>query len=129
MATVAASDTAFFALYSTLKQLFCAAPMAYRRFLALWVNFDCVVKKPMGGVWTKFLLIGKKFFSHAGYLWVRFEYFRGRFVLQPIPAMVTLVTDRAQRALSIPLITFSPIAPCRLKMQNTARNNVKKMQQ
>ena len=42
----------------------------------------------------------------VGYLSARFEYFRVPFVLQPIPTMVTLVPDRAQRALSIPLITF-----------------------
>ena len=29
----------------------------------------------------------------VGYLWARFEYFQVRFVLQPIPVMVTLVPD------------------------------------
>ena len=33
--------------------------------------------------------------------------------------MVTLIPDRAQRALEFSF--FSPIAPCRLKMQNTAK--------
>ena len=48
----------------------------------------------------------KSFQLNVGYLRARFEYFQVRFVLQPIPVMITLVPDRTQRALSISLITF-----------------------
>ena len=38
---------------------------------------------------------------------------------------MTLVDDRAKRALSITLLTFPPIAPGRLKTPNTAKKNIK----
>ena len=41
--------------------------------------------------------------------------------------MVTLVPDRARRALSIPLITLSPAAPHRPQTQNTAEKRQKKV--
>ena len=53
-------------------------------------------------------------YNDVGYLWARFVYFQVRVILQPIPDMVTLVSDRAQRALSIPLITLffhCPLSP------------------
>ena len=64
--------------------------------------------------------------SCVGYHWAPFKYFQVRFFLQPIPVMVTMIPDRAQRALSIPLSTFFPlpiVASKRAILQKTLKKH------
>ena len=63
------------------------------------------------------IVILEKRLLDVGYPWVLFDYLYVPFVQQLIPFMMTLIPNRARRALLIPLITsFSLVAPCRPKM-------------
>ena len=65
----------------------------------------------IGGIDLSWKNITENTIENVEYLWARFEYFKVRFVLQPIPFMVILIPDRTQRVLSISLITFFSHCP------------------